>query len=221
MTKARPKEGPRAPLFYSVLALASSGLVQAQAVDQSSLERCAGLATDEQKLACFESIVSEGRGNAEPDLEPATASEPLAAPAREPAPAVIVEAAPESLAEPLPDVPAAVTAPAAASRAAELPAAAAEPTAASADDFGREHIASDDKTRSETLTATVVDVTKRRHGELVFHLDNGQVWQQLEKRYYPYPRNQSFDITISQGMLDEYQLQVGGEGRKVTVKRVR
>jgi hypothetical protein len=64
-------------------------------------------------------------------------------------------------------------------------------------------------------------VTKTYHGELVFHLDNGQVWAQMEKRYYPYPRNRQFDVVISTGMLNEYQLQVGGAGRKVTVRRVK
>ena len=203
--------------------------MHAQAVDQSALERCAGLATDQQKLACFESIVSESRADAEPVPEPEPAAvtapaadaspEPVVAPAEEPASAAIVEAAP--VAEPLPETPAAAAAPAAEARAAESPAATAAPAAASADDFGREHIESVEKARSETLSATVVDVTETRYDELVFHLDNGQVWQQMEKRYYPYPRNQQFDITITQGILGEYQLRVGGKGRKVTVKRVR
>ena len=203
MIQARPEEGPRAPLFYCALALACGGLAHAQSVDQSALQRCAGLATDDQKLACFESIVSAGRVEPDPAAAPAAepAPEPVAAPAAELAPAAIVETAPEPAPEASP--------------------AAAAPAAASAEDFGREHLETVEEARSETLAATVVDVTETRHDELVFHLDNGQVWQQMEKRYYPYPRNQQFDITITQGMLGEYQLRVGGEGRKVTVKRVR
>lgn len=212
MTTARPKEGPRAPLFYSVpVALACAGLVHAQAVDQSALERCAGLATAEQKLACFESVVNEGRADAEPTAE--TTAEPLTAPA----PAVGPE-------------PDAVSVPAAAPASAPMVEDAREPgrepatnapAAQSADDFGREHIGSVDEAWSETLTATVVEVTKTGYGELEFHLDNGQVWRQHEKRYYPYPRNQQFEVTLSRGMLGEYQLQVGGAGRKVNVRRVK
>ena len=88
------------------------------------------------------------------------------------------------------------------------------------DSFGREYLESVEESRSKVMSATAVDVTKTRLGELVFHLDNGQVWAQIEKRFYPYPRNQKFDVVISTGMLGEYQLQVEGAGRKVTVRRV-
>ena len=89
------------------------------------------------------------------------------------------------------------------------------------DSFGREYLESVEESRSKVMNATAVEVTKTRLGELVFHLDNGQVWAQMEKRYYPYPRNQQFDVMISTGILGEYSLQVEGAGRKVTVRRVK
>lgn len=98
---------------------------------------------------------------------------------------------------------------------------AAEPPGTAADEFGREHLERTGDPDQETLEATVIDVTKTGYGELVFHLDNGQVWRQQEKRYYPYPRNREFDATISRGILGEYQLQVEGTGRKVTIRRIR
>ncbi len=68
MQKAVAKEGPRAPLFCLgvVILIAASGPAAAQAVEQSDLERCSGLATSELKLACFEALIAiEGRA-AEP-----------------------------------------------------------------------------------------------------------------------------------------------------------
>lgn len=78
-----------------------------------------------------------------------------------------------------------------------------------------------DRREPEVVHATVVDVTKARYGELIFHLDNGQVWRQQEKRHFPYPRNEAFDVTISTGMMGEYRLQVEGAGRRATIRRVR
>ena len=95
------------------------------------------------------------------------------------------------------------------------------PPATGDDSFGREYLEGVEESRSKVMNATVVDVTKTRLGELVFHLDNGQVWAQMEKRYYPYPRNHQFDVAISTGVLGEYKLQVEGTGRKVTVRRAK
>ncbi len=60
MTKARRIEGPRAPLFYSTAALLllAGTITTAQTVELSTLEQCAGLATQDLKLACFEAIVT-------------------------------------------------------------------------------------------------------------------------------------------------------------------
>ena len=226
MTKrAIPKEGPRAPLFYSVLALVCAGLSQAQTVDISELEQCAGLDAPEAKLACFEAIAtgSEVATEVAPELVPESAPEVVVAPASR----VTAEPGPPAAA-PQASVPRQTTGESSAAQSpageapAPIPSGADRVSPATSDDsFGGEHLGSVEESRSETLRATVVDVTTARFGELIFHLDNGQGWTQMEKRYYPYPRNQQFEVVISIGMLNEYRLQVGGVGRKVTVKRVK
>lgn len=70
------------------------------------------------------------------------------------------------------------------------------------------------------INATVVDVTKDGYGALIFHFDNGQVWGQQEKRYFSYPKNRQFDVTISEGIMGESRLQVEGAGRRLTIKRI-
>ena len=221
MTPARRTEGPRAPLFYSVL-LGLSGVAAAQTVDMSALEACSMLETEAEKLACFEAIVSGG--------EVAPVAEPAAEPVGEPVPETPAEPVPS--AAPIMVVPAA--APAALSVESKSPAAttrapmpqAAEPDAPAPaamtdDDFGSEHLVTRTPEEPRILNARVVDVTKGNHDALVFHLDNGQIWRQIQPRYYPYPRNREFDATITTGILGEYQLQVEGKGRKVNIRRLK
>jgi hypothetical protein len=91
MTKARRIEGPRAPLFYSAAAflLLSGKMTAAQTVDLSTLEQCAGLETEDLRLACFEAIVA---GSKTPDTpEPGAADIPVSGP-----PVAEVEAVPEA-----------------------------------------------------------------------------------------------------------------------------
>lgn len=259
-TNARPKEGPRAPLFYWAPLVLLAGVVQAQTVDLADLEACAALETDELKLACFEAAVAAGRPSAAPAPQPPAEAAPAAESVAVQSPAAGITPTPEPVqataatamadAAPAPSsasaTPAAVVAetarteptreqsapaepppapapaPTPTPNASAQPAAvAAEPPGTAADEFGREHLERTEDPDQETLEATVIDVTKTGYGELVFHLDNGQVWRQQEKRYYPYPRNREFAVTISRGILGEYQLQVEGTGRKVTIRRIR
>ncbi len=232
MVIARLKEGLRAPLFYCALVLACGSLAQAQAqaqsVDLAELERCARIHSAEEKLACFEAIAAGSQAAMEV--------------AAEPAPALSREevAAPDSAVPEAPTKPANATQEPAPGQAVASPSTAESPVIQTAaeepvppsvvdtappvnenDDFGREYLESVSESRAKEMTATVVDVTKTYYGELVFHLDNDQVWAQIEKRYYPYPKNQRFEVVISIGVLNEYQLQVDGSGRKVTVRRVK
>jgi len=261
-TIARPKEGPRAPLFYwaPVILILAAGVAQAQTVDLADLEACAALDSDESKLACFEAIVAVNRPSPTPAPQPPTEAAPAAEPAavqsasagNTPTPEPVQASAATAIAEAAPAASSATAASAAvvaetdptepaptpersapadpppapapmpAPNASPQPATvAAEPPGTAADEFGREHLERTGDPDQETLEATVIDVTKTGYGELVFHLDNGQVWRQQEKRYYPYPRNREFDATISRGILGEYQLQVEGTGRKVTIRRIR
>ncbi len=229
MTKARPKEGPRAPLFYGALALACSGLAYGQTVELSDLEACARLETDELKLACFEDIVATGRHatDAVPIVEPDPIDEPpvAEAPVEDVTPA---PAQPEAAPAAVSSVPSAIAA-AEPSQTAQTPRAPApevppEPasSAANTDDaFGRRHLEQEEPAEAQILRAVVADVTKDSRGSLVFQLDNGQVWRQIEPRYFPYPRGREFAVEISTGMMGEYRLQVEGAGRKVRIRRMK
>jgi hypothetical protein len=93
------------------------------------------------------------------------------------------------------------------------------------DEFGQEYLEKTDeqkeKENDEDLRATVVDVSKGRHDILYFHLDNGQVWRQNEARHYSYPKNNEFDVTISRGMMGDYRMRIGDNGRMVRVRRIK
>lgn len=191
MTQARRSEGPRAPLFYGVtgMFLYAAGAL-AQSVDLTDLEVCAGLATDELQLACFEAIVASSQRQAAVAAEPADTDSPV--PAAQPAVAATIAApAPETTA------------------AADLQ-----------EDFGREHLAEKDDSDAAVMEATVVAVSRGRNRILTFQLDNGQVWRQLESRHFSYPKDGEFDVTISTGMMGDYRLRVGGEGRMLRVRRI-
>jgi len=63
--------------------------------------------------------------------------------------------------------------------------------------------------------ATVIEVTQGRNRTLHFHFDNGQVWRQMEARHLEYPRNVEFDINITRGMMGDYRMRIGDDGRMV------
>jgi len=168
-----------------------AGLSQGQSVPLAELETCAGLATAELKLACFEGLVSgeQEKPATKAPVKPGSALEetPAAAPAESPPAAPVAASTARQASDP-------------------------------ADAFGREHLQDDEP---GSLQARVTEVEKNRYGALIFHLDNGQVWRQMEPRYFPYPRSAEFDVLITTGMMGEYRLQVDGGGRKVKIKRVK
>lgn len=213
MKTARRTEGPRAPLFFSAsLILLLGGLAGAQPVDLSDLEICAGLESAELKLACFDAIIATGNGTADsgPDDARPTERGPLLAPVDEtPTSAPAMASDPEPVVENSPVA------------SAPLPASTPD------EEFGLEHLpkAKDSADpEPETLLATVVEVTQARNRGLSFHLANGQVWRQIEPRYFPYPKDGEFEVTISTGVMGEYRLRVGNQdagGRMVRIRRVR
>lgn len=239
MTKAKRLEGPSAPLFYCALPLLFGAAAIAQTVEVSELERCAALETDVLKLACYESLASTD-SDAPPTEPPAAAELEPATP--EPAPPAneievspeaatveVVETPPEAPSEPfaVAPVPAAdpepgrEPEPATVQQREPVPAAAPQPEPAPTSDAAAvpESYGLNGRSGPEVVTASVVKVTKDRYGALIFHFANGQVWKQLEKRYFSYPKRREFDVTISRGMMGEYRLQVEGAGRKVTIRR--
>jgi len=217
MHKAVTKEGPRAPLFYSAavtLLLLIAGPASSQFVDVSELELCAGLETPELKLSCFEALSS---GNNSP---PIAEAEPVETSLADP-PAAQSHAAPEV-------APAVYVAPAiaAAVTPAPSPTIAATSTTTAAvvadTDFGQEYLDRPEKKQEEKeiLRATVIEVTRGHNKVLYFHLDNGHVWRQMESRHFQYPKNGEFDINITRGMMGEYRMRIGDNGRMVRIRRV-
>jgi hypothetical protein len=187
----------------------------AQSVDLVDLEICAALGTDELKLACFETIVDSGKAARDQGHEAVVAPVEVerdvpAVPAT--APPVVQAGNSASQASVATSEPAAVAA-AGVGR--------AMPQATTGDDgFGREHLESGKESEPETMSARVINVEQTSRRILSFHLDNGQVWRQTESRFFPYPREGEFDVTISAGMMGDYRLRVGGEGRMLRVRRV-
>ena len=179
---------------------------------QAELEACAAQERNTDRLRCFERLTDLGR---------------------KPAATAIVESGVESGAEsaatpaPAPAAPASqpVPAPEAAGQIAPAPALhGADKPAQAAADLGQEQLPPprrDAPDESATLGARVIEVSQHGRSHLYFHLENGQVWRQIEPRYVPYPRNGAFEVEISRGMLGEYRLRVAGKGRLVRIRRVK
>ena len=192
MPYARRLEGPRAPLFIP-LVIVASGFTAAPLHAQS---------VDQDDLRrCADMSTAERRLACFESLLDS------------PQPPAAVEA-PEPAA--VPAAPVAATAEAA-------PAAEPAATAQPGSDFGSEYVKEDDDEDDDRrdVTATVNEVTLDRYKRLHFQFANGQVWRQLEARRFQYPKNEPFDVVISRGVLGDYQLRVGGEGRMTRIKRVK
>lgn len=97
-----------------------------------------------------------------------------------------------------------------------------EPLAGS--QLGEEHLdrPEEDKNANEdeVFHATVTEVTKGPNRILYFHFDNGQVWRQMEARHLEYPGSGEFDINITRGMMGDYRMRIGDNGRMVRIRRV-
>ncbi len=168
------------------------------------MELCAGLATPELKLACFEAIVASSKppqireADVVPEMAPAVDATPAVAPA--------VVATPES-------------SPAVAATSA------ATVTAVADSDFGQEHLdlpkEKEAEKEDEIFRARVTNVTKDHYKVLYFHLDNGHVWRQMEARHFEYPKNGEFEINITRGTMGDYRLRIGEKGRMVRIRRVK
>ena len=158
------------------------------------------MSTAERKLACFESLLDGPR------------------------PAAVAEAPPVAEAPAAAVAPTAAVAPAVEETAPAAPAAAAKTaTPQPGSDFGREYVEDDEEEEDDRqdVTATVNEVSPDRYKRLHFYFANGQVWRQLEARRFQYPKNEPFDVVISRGVLGDYQLRVGGEGRMTRIKRIK
>jgi hypothetical protein len=196
MARARQKEGPCAPLFYSVTVVLMffANTATAQTVELSSLELCASLDTRELKLACFEAIIKVAN--------PVDAESPAEAPMSE----IAVDRMPENGSNN------------------SAPAIVPKLQVKQSDsDFGREQLAVADQLEAEkkNITATVVSVTRSYNRSLNFHLDNGQVWRQIEPRHFLYPKGRDFEVNISRGVMGGYRLRTSENSRMVRIRRIK
>lgn len=228
MNLAVSKEGLLAPLFFIPVVLLAAGNVAAQTVAPQDLQRCAALETDELKLECFESLAA-------PDTEPVDALEETnstptpAAIAVAPAAVAVGEGGAADIQGSIDDANAAEPAPAAepTSELSSTPVSEAprtEPVVAAApDDLGDEHLqpVETKEAEPESYFATVDKVTREYDRRLTFYFTNGQVWRQVASDYLQYPKGKTFDVEISQGMMGDYQIRVGGEGRMTRISRIK
>jgi len=88
------------------------------------------------------------------------------------------------------------------------------------DELGDRYIDGGAQEEDEAIVATVDNVRVGYGRRLIFHFDNGQVWQQRNKDYIVYPKDEPFEVEISRGMMGDYRLRVGGEGRMTRIVRV-
>lgn len=183
--------------------------------------------TEELKLRCFEAIIASSKNlqdEANQGQESGAASQPPAA-VQPAAAAPIVDAtddlaAPESAAS-APATPVSETAIVDADS--DVADATADP-AQHENAIGQEHLARQgrDQQKDDVLIrAKVVEVSKGRNDLLYFHLDNGQVWRQIEARHYSYPKNSEFEVNIGRGMMGDYRMRIGDNGRLVRIRRVK
>ncbi len=91
--------------------------------------------------------------------------------------------------------------------------------------LGEEHLARPETEKKanedEVFHATVTEVTQGHNRILYFHFDNGQVWRQIETRHLEYPRSGEFDINITRGMMGDYRMRIGDNGRMVKIRRIK
>ena len=157
----------------------------------SELERCARLASDAERLACFDALT---KARPEPATAPAAAT-PDPAPA--PAPAV-ESAAPAAEAPPAPQ---------------------AEPAGAAAQATPQQNASvTEPRERPQEYSATVVALRERPYGQMVVTLDNGEVWSELSaSRSFLVEVGDT--ITMKSGRFTKsYRLVApGGRGHKMTL----
>ena len=163
----------------------------AGAQQDTGLERCAKLASDSERLACFDEILKQQQ---EPGEAPASVEPPQDSVT---APEVAVVASPSEAS--------AVTQ--------------SETSAQEAQPSRQQAVSPNGKRdRPKEYTATVVAIRERPHGQKAVTLDNGEVWsEQYASRAFLV--NVGDTVTMKKGLLSSsYRLVApGGRGYKMTL----
>lgn len=218
--------------FFRKLNLAVSGVLMlacfaaaAQDVSQAELAECASQPTAAEKLACYEALTDiPGALPRQPETEAPAPARPVEQEVIEQSGTFqesVVETEPAASAAIATEVAAEPPAAPASPESVSPPAAAVDARSSAAEDLGKEQLGIEEKTVDPfPVTAVVNEVTQSGSGRLYFYFSNGQVWRQIEPRRFFYPKNETFEVTVSQGMMGEYRLRVGGKGPMVRVRRV-
>ena len=74
--------------------------------------------------------------------------------------------------------------------------------------------------RRDEFTSSISGEFKGWFGKTEFHLDNGQVWQQVEDDRFPFTA-QNPKVTITPGAFGSWRLKVEGSNRTTLIKRIR
>jgi hypothetical protein len=208
-------------LFVGLLVCALGGSLHARDISRDDLQRCAALASDADKLACYERLSSADNM---PDAVPAgdgpqagTGPESLSTVAAEPS-AVDLPAATGSG-----DLQGATTD---RDEKTHTPVETAtwlqgedSPGSSAIENLGSEQVG-DENGVPDIVVVTVSSVSRGHRDVLFFHLANGQVWRQIEPRRFRYPKDGEFEATINTGMMGEYRLRVEEDGPMTRIRRV-
>jgi hypothetical protein len=71
-----------------------------------------------------------------------------------------------------------------------------------------------------TISAQVIKVAKDKRNIRTFHLDNGQIWRQIESGFVSLPKGEHFNVVVSKGSLGGYRLRINGKGKMIKVRRI-
>ncbi len=157
-------------------------------------QRCAAIAADAQRLACFDALTADATASAAPTLETPPTAADVERSDDTAAAAPIVSAAP-------------VTPP---------PAAPVAPTEAL---FGLppERVI---PPQPSVIHSTLVDLTRDARGRAIVRLANGQRWRLQENDHIWVKPGSVASVRIRKGLLGVFYLQVGGRGRGYRAKRI-
>lgn len=170
----------------------AAGVQPAVASDIEAFIRCGEIASPAERLACFDTAYAEQRIEAMSKRTTSTVTETTAVASQS-------------------DETTSVEREAAAAPVQQRSATAAEA------DFGLPK--PQDEVESEFLVSAIVRVDKDAYDRLVIHLENGQIWKQLENKRFQIPKKDPM-AEIRHGSFGSFRLFIEGESRWTRVKRI-